>query len=75
MKQLTLSTPFTLSGKGLHTGATVEATVMPAPEGHGYKFQRTDLEGEPIVDALAENVVNTQRGTVVARGETSVSTI
>ena len=74
MKQLTLSTPFTLSGKGLHTGATVEATVMPAPEGHGYKFQRTDLEGEPIVDALAENVVNTQRGTVVARDETSVST-
>lgn len=75
MKQLTLSNPFTLSGKGLHTGAIVEATVMPAPEGHGYKFQRTDLEGEPIVDALAENVVNTQRGTVIARGETSVSTI
>ncbi|MDE6136273.1 MAG: bifunctional UDP-3-O-[3-hydroxymyristoyl] N-acetylglucosamine deacetylase/3-hydroxyacyl-ACP dehydratase [Muribaculaceae bacterium] len=75
MKQLTLSAPFTLRGKGLHTGATVEATVMPAPEGHGYKFQRTDLEGEPIVDALAENVVNTQRGTVVARGEASVSTI
>lgn len=75
MKQLTLSNPFTLSGKGLHTGAIVEATVMPAPEGHGYKFQRNDLEGEPIVDALAENVVNTQRGTVIARGETSVSTI
>lgn len=75
MKQLTLSAPFTLQGKGLHTGATVETTVMPAPEGHGYKFQRTDLEGEPIVEALAENVVNTQRGTVVARGEASVSTI
>ena len=75
MKQLTLSAPFTLQGKGLHTGATVEATVMPAPEGHGYKFQRTDLEGEPVVDALAENVINTQRGTVVARGEASVSTI
>ena len=75
MKQLTLSKPFTLTGKGLHTGAMVEATVMPAPEGHGYKFQRTDLEGEPVIDALAENVVSTQRGTVIARGEISVSTI
>ncbi len=75
MKQLTLSKPFTLTGKGLHTGAMVEATVMPAPEGHGYKFQRTDLEGEPVIDALAENVVSTQRGTVIARGENSVSTI
>ena len=75
MKQLTLSKPFPLTGKGLHTGAMVEATVMPAPEGHGYKFQRTDLEGEPVIDALAENVVSTQRGTVIARGEISVSTI
>ena len=75
MKQLTLSKPFTLTGKGLHTGAMVEATVMPAPEGHGYKFQRTDLEGEPVIDALVENVVSTQRGTVIARGENSVSTI
>lgn len=65
MKQLTLSQSFTLSGKGLHTGAMVDATVMPAPEGHGYKFQRTDLEGEPVIDALAENVLSTQRGTVL----------
>ena len=75
MKQLTLSQSFTLSGKGLHTGAMVEATVMPAPEGHGYKFQRTDLEGEPVIDALAENVLSTQRGTVLGRGDVTVSTV
>lgn len=75
MKQLTLSQSFTLSGKGLHTGAMVDATVMPAPEGHGYKFQRTDLEGEPVIDALAENVLSTQRGTVLGRGDVTVSTV
>ncbi|MDE6540488.1 MAG: bifunctional UDP-3-O-[3-hydroxymyristoyl] N-acetylglucosamine deacetylase/3-hydroxyacyl-ACP dehydratase, partial [Muribaculaceae bacterium] len=75
MKQLTLNKPFTLTGKGLHTGATVTATVEPAPEGHGCKFRRIDIEGEPVIDALAENVVNTQRGTVLSRGEASVSTI
>ena len=75
MKQLTLSAPFTLKGKGLHTGAMVEATVEPAAEGHGYKFCRTDLEGEPVIDALAENVVSTQRGTVLGRGEVTISTI
>ncbi len=75
MKQLTLSNPFTLSGKGLHTGAMVEATVMPAAEGHGYKFQRTDVEGSPVIDALAENVVSTERGTVIGKGDVTISTI
>lgn len=75
MKQLTLSAPFTVHGKGLHTGMVIDAEFVPAPENHGYKFQRTDVEGEPIIDALAENVVNTQRGTVISRGNVSVSTI
>ncbi|MDE6160124.1 MAG: UDP-3-O-acyl-N-acetylglucosamine deacetylase, partial [Muribaculaceae bacterium] len=75
MKQLTLSAPFTIAGKGLHTGAMVTATVEPAAEGHGYKFCRTDIEGKPVIDALAENVVSTQRGTVLGRGETTISTI
>nr|MBD5377015.1 bifunctional UDP-3-O-[3-hydroxymyristoyl] N-acetylglucosamine deacetylase/3-hydroxyacyl-ACP dehydratase [Bacteroides sp.] len=75
MKQITLNKEFTVKGKGLHTGLEIEATFLPAPEGHGYKFQRTDLEGEPIVDALAENVVSTDRGTVIARGEARVGTI
>lgn len=75
MKQITLNTPFSVKGKGLHTGMVIEAEFLPAPDNHGYKFQRTDLEGEPVIDALAENVIHTERGTVIARGEVSVSTI
>lgn len=75
MKQVTLKNTFTLSGKGLHTGAQLEATFCPAPDNHGYKLQRTDIEGEPTIDALAENVVSTNRGTVVGRGDVTVSTI
>lgn len=75
MKQITLRAPFTVKGKGLHTGLVIEAEFLPAPDNHGYKFQRTDMDGEPVIDALAENVVNTQRGTVIAKGQVSVSTI
>lgn len=75
MKQTTLNEGFTLTGKGLHTGLEITAEFLPAPENHGYKFQRVDLEGEPIIDALAENVKSTQRGTVIGRGDAVVSTI
>ncbi|MDE6249127.1 MAG: UDP-3-O-acyl-N-acetylglucosamine deacetylase, partial [Paramuribaculum sp.] len=75
MKQITLKAPFTVKGKGLHTGREIEAEFLPAPENTGYKFQRTDLENEPIIDALAENVVSTTRGTVIAKGDVQISTI
>lgn len=75
MKQKTLQNSFSVSGKGLHTGLEITATFLPAPENSGYKIQRTDLPGEPIIDAVAENVVETSRGTVVANGEIRVSTI
>ena len=75
MKQLTLKGEFTVKGKGLHTGLEIEATFCPAPEGHGYKFQRIDLDGSPIVDALAEYVTATTRGTVISRGDVKISTI
>ena len=75
MKQQTLKGSFTLFGKGLHTGLGITVTFNPAPENTGYKIQRIDLEGEPIIDAVAENVVDTQRGTVVAKGDVRVSTI
>lgn len=75
MKQTTLRNSFTLSGKGLHTGLQIEATFCPAPENHGYKIQRTDLEDEPVIDAVAENVVASNRGTVVAKGDVVCSTI
>lgn len=75
MNQLTLKAPFSLSGKGLHTGLELKATFTPAPVNHGYKFKRTDLEGEPVIDAVAENVIETQRGTVLGKGGAKVSTV
>lgn len=75
MKQLTLKAPFKVHGKGLHTGMVIDAEFFPAEDNYGYKVQRTDLEGQPVIDALAENVVHTSRGTVIARGDVSVSTI
>lgn len=75
MKQRTLKAPFSVKGKGLHTGLAIEATFNPAPDNHGIKFQRVDLEDAPVIDALAENVVDTARGTVIGRGQVHVSTI
>lgn len=75
MKQTTLSTSFTLSGKGLHTGRQLTAEFCPAPDNHGYKIQRMDLENAPIIDCLADFVVSTNRGTVLGRGDVTVSTV
>lgn len=75
MKQSTLKSSFKISGKGLHTGLQINATFNPAPCGHGYKIKRVDLDEEVIIDALAENVIETQRGTVIAKGDVKVSTI
>ena len=74
-KQKTLKGSFSLFGKGLHTGLSLTVTFNPAPENFGYKIQRIDLEGQPTIDAIAENVVDTQRGTVLSRGEVRVGTI
>ena len=74
-KQITLKESFVLKGKGLHTGQYITAVFNPAPENHGYKIQRVDLEGEPIIDCLAENVADTQRGTVLVMGDIRISTI
>jgi UDP-3-O-[3-hydroxymyristoyl] N-acetylglucosamine deacetylase/3-hydroxyacyl-[acyl-carrier-protein] dehydratase len=74
-KQTTLGGSFSLFGKGLHTGLSLTVTFNPAPENYGYKIQRIDMEGQPIIDAIAENVVETNRGTVVQSGDARVSTI
>ena len=75
MKQRTLKSSFSLSGKGLHTGLDLTVTINPAPVGHGYKIRRTDLEGQPVIDALAENVKETTRGTVLFNGNVRCSTV
>ena len=74
-KQKTLNGSFSLYGKGLHTGLSLTVTFNPAPENYGYKIQRIDLPGEPIIDAIAENVTETTRGTVLTKGEARVSTV
>lgn len=74
-KQKTLKGSFALSGKGLHTGLNLTAIFNPAPENHGYKIQRIDLEGQPVIDAVAEKVIDTQRGTVLGNGDIRISTI
>lgn len=74
-KQRTIKDSFTLSGKGLHTGLELTVEFCPAPENYGYKIQRVDVEGCPLIDVLAENVTETQRSTMLSNGTEHVSTI
>lgn len=73
-KQRTIRKAVSITGKGLHTGAPVTLTFNPAPENHWYKFQRTDLEGQPIIDADADLVVDTSRGTTLEKNGARVHT-
>ncbi|HKJ41577.1 MAG TPA: bifunctional UDP-3-O-[3-hydroxymyristoyl] N-acetylglucosamine deacetylase/3-hydroxyacyl-ACP dehydratase [Sunxiuqinia sp.] len=75
VKQKTLAREFTLSGKGLHTGVLVNMTFKPAPENHGFKFQRIDLDNQPILEADASLVIDTSRGTVIGKNGARLSTI
>ncbi|HRL71739.1 MAG: bifunctional UDP-3-O-[3-hydroxymyristoyl] N-acetylglucosamine deacetylase/3-hydroxyacyl-ACP dehydratase [Flavobacterium sp.] len=63
VKQKTIRTEISLTGVGLHTGKEVKMTFKPAPVNNGFTFVRVDLEGQPVVEADANYVVNTQRGT------------
>lgn len=74
-KQRTIKESFSLSGKGLHTGLNLTVEFLPAPENYGYKIERVDVEGSALIEALAENVNETQRGTVLSNGTERVSTV
>ena len=74
-KQRTLAREISLTGVGLHTGKSVTITFKPAPVNHGYKFCRIDLPGKPLIDALAEHVSDTSRGTTLVQNNASVATI
>ena len=74
-KQNTIKQAFTLSGKGLHSGLEITLTFVPAPENHGIKIKRVDLPLQPEMDAVAEYVAETTRGTVLRKGDVQVSTI
>lgn len=73
-KQRTLAGPIELKGIGLHSGETVNLKILPAPENHGYKFKRVDLEGTPVIDADVDNVVTTNRGTTLEQNGARVYT-
>ncbi|MDP6921569.1 MAG: bifunctional UDP-3-O-[3-hydroxymyristoyl] N-acetylglucosamine deacetylase/3-hydroxyacyl-ACP dehydratase [Lutibacter sp.] len=73
-QQRTIKCDTTLSGVGLHTGNKVTMTFKPAPVNHGYAFVRVDLEGSPVIEANADYVVNTQRGTNLERNGVSINT-
>jgi UDP-3-O-[3-hydroxymyristoyl] N-acetylglucosamine deacetylase/3-hydroxyacyl-[acyl-carrier-protein] dehydratase len=74
-KQRTLAKEISLKGNGLHSGKSVTITFKPAPANYGYKFCRVDLPGKPLIDALAEHVTETSRGTTLVQNNASVSTI
>lgn len=74
-KQKTIRKSATLKGKGLHTGTEVTLVLNPAPPSSGYFFKRVDMEEQPVIRALADNVVFTERGTVLEENEARVSTI
>jgi len=73
-KQKTIQKEVSLSGVGIHTGNTVNMTLKPAPINHGFAFSRVDLEGSPTIEAKAEYVVNTQRGTNLERNGVQIQT-
>lgn len=74
VKQRTIKKQISISGTGLHTGKQVNLTFVPAPENHGYKFQRVDLTDNPIIDADVDNVVDTARGTTLEQNGARVYT-
>jgi UDP-3-O-[3-hydroxymyristoyl] N-acetylglucosamine deacetylase/3-hydroxyacyl-[acyl-carrier-protein] dehydratase len=74
VKQRTIAKEVILKGVGLHTGENVTMKFVPAQENHGYAFKRVDLEGEPVIEADANYVINTQRGTNLEKNGVKIQT-
>jgi UDP-3-O-[3-hydroxymyristoyl] N-acetylglucosamine deacetylase/3-hydroxyacyl-[acyl-carrier-protein] dehydratase len=74
-KQRTIKAPVSISGVGLHTGCRVNLTFNPAPENHGYKFKRVDVERQPIIEADVDLVKSTDRGTTLSKNGVEVGTV
>ncbi|NCB39780.1 MAG: bifunctional UDP-3-O-[3-hydroxymyristoyl] N-acetylglucosamine deacetylase/3-hydroxyacyl-ACP dehydratase [Erysipelotrichia bacterium] len=74
-KQFTLAQAVSIEGIGLHTGKPVVMQFLPAPENTGIVFVRTDVEGQPRISSRLENVVSTNRGTIISENSVSVNTV
>ena len=75
LQQQTLNRPASYSGIGLHSGNRVTMTFLPAPPNSGIRFRRVDLEGKPEIEARVENVVENNRSTTLAKGNTRIHTV
>ncbi len=75
IKQHTIKKSVNVSGVGLHTGVSTNMTFLPANPNHGIKFQRTDIEGQPVVDADVDNVVDISRGTSIEQSGARINTV
>lgn len=75
INQHTIKESITISGIGLHTGAKANLTFVPAKANHGIKFQRVDLENQPIIEAHVDYVVDTSRGTTLSKDNATVHTV
>ncbi|GGC56370.1 3-hydroxyacyl-[acyl-carrier-protein] dehydratase FabZ [Pedobacter quisquiliarum] len=75
VKQKTIKSEISVTGVGLHTGANVTLTFSPAPDNHGFKFQRVDLPEQPIIEADCDYVTDTARGTTLTQNGASISTV
>ncbi|MFM2208305.1 MAG: hypothetical protein RL213_2280 [Bacteroidota bacterium] len=75
VRQTTIRQDVSISGVGLHTGSSVTLRFLPAAEGHGFKFRRVDLPGQPVVDADVDYVTDTERGTTLTKDGARVSTV
>ena len=73
--QRTLAKSASLTGSALHNGGKVTLTIHPAAAGHGYKFRRSDLPDEPIIDALVEHVKTVERATTLVQGNAKIQTV
>jgi UDP-3-O-[3-hydroxymyristoyl] N-acetylglucosamine deacetylase/3-hydroxyacyl-[acyl-carrier-protein] dehydratase len=74
IKQKTIKDEVSLTGVGLHTGKNVTLTFKPAKANSGLSFKRMDLEGEPVIEADANYVTNTQRGTCLEKNGVTIQT-
>lgn len=74
-KQMTLVGAIPFSGIGLHTGKMVNMTFLPADANYGYRFKRIDLEGQPVIMARADKVLDTARGTIIGNKDFYITTI
>src|SRR5258706_8753236 len=75
LQQQTLNRSADYSGVGLHSGNRVTMTMLPAPPNTGIRFRRTDLEGKPEIEARVENVIENNRSTTLAKGNTRIHTV